>query len=217
MLGKGSKFQDTVTQPQLTPRPTPRGAFLCNFTRTSRGEPAHDLETTTSQSAILSLRMPCKRTMKDSYSESRLERPIVQPLVHLHSASKCLAWSTLTAQVVTIDGSAPASALVGRAGSGVVSGGCSKCEWCMRAPSQDGAPPWTATCASTQTRCCTEMRSQSCFLASLPAARSTYRPPISSSIGKIDGVNTEHRAAEYFARGASKGLHGTCPTPRDNS
>ena len=145
VLGKGSKFQDTVTQPQLTPRPTPRGAFLCNFTRTSRGKPARERRYTTSQSAVLSLRMHCKHSMKDSYSESRLERPTLQPRVHLISASKCLALSTLTVVPATIDGSEGASALVGRAGSGVVSGSCSKREWCMDAPSQDGASPWTAS------------------------------------------------------------------------
>ena len=194
VLGKGSKFQDTVTQPQLTPRPTPRDAFLCNFPRTSRGKPAREPRATTNQSDNLLLRMHCKHTMKDSYSESRLERPTLQPRVHLISASKCLAWSTLTVVPATIDGSEGASALVGRAGSGVVSDGCSKCAWCMNAPCHQLHTTRIASCDKGWAR--SECAESSCFLRCDEAAscRSTTARLACASRKKSTVPNSSYAA-----------------------
>ena len=73
-------------------------------------------------------------------------------------------------------------------------------------PQHPGQPP---RAAALHTRRCTEMQSGVSFLASLPAARSTYRPPISSSNGKLWGLKTEHRAA------GERSSDGRChhPTP----
>ena len=118
MVYRGSKSQSTITQPQHTPRPTPRDVFPSNWPRTGQGKPAREPRATTLRSAVLSLRMPCKHIMKDSYSESRHERPILQPRLHLNSASKCLSWSTLTVVAATIDGIALQTTCEGTAGSG---------------------------------------------------------------------------------------------------
>ena len=125
--------------------------------------------------------------------------------------------STLTAEAVTIDGIEGASALDEWPGSGVVSGGCSKCEWCMRAPSPERHP--TVDCHLRFNA--DAMLHRDAVTVLFPGEPSRREVDLSAAHLELDrqndGVNTEHRAAAYLCGGSSKGLHATRLTPRGKS